>query len=83
MANQKPGRRQYRLDCLIVTQTFQLIYDIKSAIANCYAALKPGGVLLATSLASFALNVAKILSHFFRPQFKSFAFKPSLAPKPA
>ena len=35
-------------DCLIVTQTFQLIYDVRNAIANCYAALKPGGVLLAT-----------------------------------
>ncbi|MDQ2974624.1 MAG: class I SAM-dependent methyltransferase [Acidobacteriota bacterium] len=35
-------------DCLIVTQTLHLIYDVRSAIANCYAALKPGGVLLAT-----------------------------------
>lgn len=35
-------------DCLIVTQTFYLIYDVQSAIANCYAALKPGGVLLAS-----------------------------------
>ena len=35
-------------DCMIVTQTFQLIYDVSAAIANCYAALKPGGVLLAT-----------------------------------
>jgi SAM-dependent methyltransferase len=35
-------------DCMIVTQTFQYIYDVKSAIANCYRALKPGGVLLAS-----------------------------------
>jgi len=35
-------------DCMIVTQTFQLIYDVQSAVRNCYAALKPGGVLLAT-----------------------------------
>jgi SAM-dependent methyltransferase len=35
-------------DCLIVTQTFQLIYEVQSAIANCYRALKPGGVLLAS-----------------------------------
>lgn len=35
-------------DCLIVTQTLHLIYDFKAAIAGCYAALKPGGVLLAT-----------------------------------
>lgn len=35
-------------DCMIVTQTFQLIYDVREAIANCYRALKPGGVLLAS-----------------------------------
>ena len=35
-------------DCMIVTQTFLFIYDAKAAIANAYAALKPGGVLLAT-----------------------------------
>jgi glycosyltransferase involved in cell wall biosynthesis len=35
-------------DCMILTQTFPFIYDVKGAIANAYAALKPGGVLLAT-----------------------------------
>ncbi|NEO38549.1 MAG: class I SAM-dependent methyltransferase [Moorea sp. SIOASIH] len=35
-------------DCMILTQTLLVIYDVHSAIANCYAALKPGGVLLAT-----------------------------------
>lgn len=35
-------------DCMILTQTFLVIYDVQSAIANSYAALKPGGVLLAT-----------------------------------
>lgn len=35
-------------DCMIVTQTFQYIYDFKGAAANCYRALKPGGVLLAS-----------------------------------
>lgn len=35
-------------DCMIVTQTFHLIYEVQNAIANCYAALKPGGVLLAS-----------------------------------
>ncbi|MEK8015403.1 MAG: methyltransferase domain-containing protein [Candidatus Parabeggiatoa sp.] len=35
-------------DCMILTQTFLVIYDVQRAIANCYAALKPGGVLLAT-----------------------------------
>jgi len=35
-------------DCIIITQTYQFIYDVKSAILNSYRALKPGGVLLAT-----------------------------------
>lgn len=35
-------------DCMIVTQTLHLIYEIQQAVANIYQALKPGGVLLAT-----------------------------------
>ncbi len=35
-------------DCMIVTQTLHVIYDIRSAVANVYAALKPMGVVLAT-----------------------------------
>jgi peptidoglycan/xylan/chitin deacetylase (PgdA/CDA1 family)/glycosyltransferase involved in cell wall biosynthesis/SAM-dependent methyltransferase len=35
-------------DCIILTQTLQLIYDFRSAIATLYRILKPGGVLLAT-----------------------------------
>ena len=30
-------------DCMIVTQTLHLVYEVQSAIAHCYAALKPGG----------------------------------------
>lgn len=37
-----------KIDCFICTQTFNFIYDIKSAIAGAYHLLKPGGVLLAT-----------------------------------
>ncbi len=36
------------VDCFICTQTFNFIYDFKSAIAGAYRMLKPGGVLLAT-----------------------------------
>mgnify|MGYP002363222386 CR=1 FL=1 len=36
-------------DCMIVTQTLQMIYDVKPAIATLYRALKPGGVLLLTT----------------------------------
>lgn len=35
-------------DCMIITQTFHVIYDIKRAIQTTYDALRPGGVLLAT-----------------------------------
>lgn len=35
-------------DCIILTQTLQLIYDTKSAIRTVFRILKPGGVVLAT-----------------------------------
>ena len=37
-----------QFDCMILTQTFLVIYDVQRAIANCFSALKSGGVLLAT-----------------------------------
>lgn len=36
-------------DCLVVTQTLQLIYDMRAAVTEMYRALKPGGILLLTS----------------------------------
>src|SRR5262245_43830844 len=35
-------------DCAIVTQTLQLIYDVRAALHTLHRILKPGGVLLAT-----------------------------------
>jgi SAM-dependent methyltransferase len=35
-------------DCIILTQTLQLIYDMSAALKTLYRILKPGGVLLAT-----------------------------------
>lgn len=35
-------------DCAIVTQTLQLIYDVRAALRTLHRILKPGGVLLAT-----------------------------------
>jgi SAM-dependent methyltransferase len=35
-------------DCVIVTQTLHLIYDVKAALRTIYRILKPGGVLLCT-----------------------------------
>lgn len=36
-------------DCIILTQTLHLIYEVRSALATCERILKPGGVLLLTS----------------------------------
>lgn len=35
-------------DCLILTQTLQMIYDLQSALETIYRILKPGGVALVT-----------------------------------
>jgi len=35
-------------DCIILTQTLQLIFDVHAAVGTLYRSLKPGGVLLAT-----------------------------------
>jgi len=35
-------------DCMVLTQTLHLIYDMKTALAEAYRALRPGGVLLLT-----------------------------------
>ena len=35
-------------DCIIVTQTFQYIYKLNSAISSLYRILKPGGTVLVT-----------------------------------
>lgn len=39
---------QNLLDCFICTQTFNFIYDVKSAFQGTYKMLKPGGALIAT-----------------------------------
>jgi SAM-dependent methyltransferase len=35
-------------DCIVLTQTLQLIYDLPAAIATLHRILRPGGVVLAT-----------------------------------
>ncbi|MFP5362554.1 MAG: methyltransferase domain-containing protein [Thermoleophilia bacterium] len=35
-------------DCFVLTQTLQLIFDLRAAIAHAHRILRPGGVLLAT-----------------------------------
>ena len=36
-------------DCIIITQTLQMIFEVDQAIATLYRILKPGGVVLCTS----------------------------------
>jgi len=36
-------------DCIILTQVLPFVFDVRGAMATCFAALKPGGVLLATA----------------------------------
>jgi len=42
------GIPEAAFDCMIITQTYQMIYDVESAISWTYSALKPSGILLAT-----------------------------------
>lgn len=35
-------------DCIVLTQTLHMIYDVKKVIETCHRILKPGGTLLAT-----------------------------------
>ena len=35
-------------DCLVITQTLHLIYDLQAAVANLHRILAPGGTLLTT-----------------------------------
>lgn len=37
-----------RYDCFVLTQTLQLVYDLKGAIKSAHRLLKPGGIVLAT-----------------------------------
>lgn len=47
-------------DCIIITMTLQMIYDVRSAIQHLYRILKPNGVLLAASHGS-AKKVGRVL----------------------
>jgi SAM-dependent methyltransferase len=45
----EPALPSNAFDCIILTQTLQLLYELDIAIANLHRALKPGGILLATA----------------------------------
>ena len=47
-----------RFDCIICTQTLQMIYDVRRALGHLHTMLKPGGVLLLT-----AHGISRITRH--------------------
>jgi SAM-dependent methyltransferase len=53
-------------DCIICTQTLQLIYDIRSAVSHLYRMLKPGGVLLITTHGMSMLDVGDCYCEYWR-----------------
>lgn len=55
-------------DCLICTQTVQMIYDIKEALKNIYHLLKPNGVALITihGISQISLGDYKAWGEFWR-----------------
>ena len=42
------GIPENQFDCFVLTQTLQLIYDVREAVVQCHRLLRPGGVLLVT-----------------------------------
>ena len=52
-------------DCMIITQTLQLIFDFRAAITGLHEALKPGGVLLLTVPSISQLDVGEAGSTWY------------------
>ena len=42
------GLPRARFDCVVITQTLHMIYDVRGVVRSLHAALKPGGTVLAT-----------------------------------
>jgi SAM-dependent methyltransferase len=54
-----------QFDCIILTQTLHLVFDMSRAIANVHRALRPGGVLLVTVPGITPLDRAEYLDCWY------------------
>ncbi len=54
-----------QFDCIILTQTLHLVFDMGEAIANLHRALRPGGVLLITVPGITPLDRVEFLDGWF------------------
>ena len=43
-----PGLPSSTFDCVVLTQTLHLVYDLEAAVATLHRILRPGGIVLAT-----------------------------------
>jgi SAM-dependent methyltransferase len=73
-------------DCIIITQTLQMIFDVRAAVKHLHRILKPGGVLLATShgtskIGRFLGTDAWGTYWHFTCQSKRFLFEEAFDPK--
>ncbi len=55
-----------QFDCFVLTQTLQLIPDVRAAITHAYRILRPGGVLLATLPGLCRVEGAYVAADFWR-----------------
>jgi SAM-dependent methyltransferase len=55
-------------DCIILTQTLQLLYDLRSALRTIYRILKPGGVVFVTvpGISQICTDPQRTWSDFWR-----------------
>ena len=53
-------------DCIICTQTLQMIYDVRAAVSHLHRMLKPGGVLLVTTHGTSRLDSGQSYHEYWR-----------------
>jgi SAM-dependent methyltransferase len=52
-------------DCVVLTQTLHLVFDMPAAIANLHRALRPGGALLVTAPGITALDRVEFIDSWY------------------